>query len=150
MGVVLILVLIDQITKLSIEAWLKTLPSQVYVVIPDFFNFRLAYNTGGGWSLLADNTWLLFASSTLMIVALVWWYTKNTHWFTQAALLVLIAGAIGNWIDRALYLHVIDFLQFFPFGYAFPIFNFADMCITVGTAAFILDTFLEPRRTTHE
>lgn len=144
------LIAIDQISKLAIEAWLLGLPGNIQVVIPNFFNFRLAYNTGGGWSIFAENTWLLFAASTLMIVGLVWWYTKNEFWFTRLTLLILIAGAIGNWIDRALYLHVIDFLQFFPFGYPFPVFNFADMCISVGTAAFMVDTFIEPRRKSHD
>lgn len=148
--VIAALVLFDQVTKLTMESWLLTLPSNKFEVIPDFFNFRLAYNTGGGWSILNDNPMILLIASTAMIGGLIWWLSKNDHWFTRTTLIVLIAGALGNWIDRALYLHVIDFLQFFPFGYAFPIFNFADICITVGTAGFILDTFIEPRRKAHE
>ena len=147
---VFVLVFVDQISKLKIEDWLLAAPSYRVVVIPDFFNFRLAYNTGGGWSILDDAPWLLLLSSTVMIVGLSYYFTKVSRSWTKIAIVVIIGGALGNWIDRVAYQHVIDFLQFFPFGYAFPIFNFADICITLGTIALLADTLLEPKEVSHE
>ena len=69
------------------------------------------------------------------------------------ALACILAGAVGNVIDRVLYGYVVDFLQFhwswlepiFPGGY-FPAFNIADSAITVGAIALILDELLRVRR----
>lgn len=142
---IFILIAIDQVSKILIEDWLLPRQSNLFVVIPQFFNFRLAYNTGGGWSIFSEYPLVLFAASTLMIVGLLYYYSKATRLWTKIAIIVIVGGALGNWIDRVLYQHVIDFLQFYPLGYAFPIFNFADMCITLGTIGLLIDSIFEPK-----
>ena len=59
------------------------------------------------------------------------------------AVILLIAGAIGNFIDRMVYKEVIDFIDFIIFGYDFPIFNIADICLVIGMIMFGIDVLLE-------
>jgi signal peptidase II len=62
------------------------------------------------------------------------------------ALSLLLGGAVGNVIDRLLYSHVIDFLDFYYGTWHFPAFNVADSAITMGAALLILDELLRVRR----
>jgi signal peptidase II len=62
------------------------------------------------------------------------------------ALTLILGGAVGNVIDRVLYGHVVDFLDFHAGGWHFPAFNVADSAITVGAALLILDELLRVKR----
>jgi signal peptidase II len=78
---------------------------------------------------------------------MVWYFIKNNNTILRIALTFLISGAMGNFIDRLLRGFVIDFLDFFPFGYDFPIFNFADICVNIGVfvlAFYVLFIYKEP------
>ena len=61
----------------------------------------------------------------------------------SVAVILLISGAVGNFIDRLLFKEVVDFLDFYIFGYDFPIFNVADMCLVIGLAMFAYDILIE-------
>ena len=61
------------------------------------------------------------------------------HALSRVALALILGGALGNAIDRLLYGHVIDFLQFHWGGWAFPSFNVADSAITLGAVLLIVD-----------
>jgi signal peptidase II len=67
---------------------------------------------------------------------MIWYFIKNNNIVFRISMAFLISGAIGNFIDRLLRGFVVDFLDFFPFGFDFPIFNFADICVNIG--AFLL------------
>ena len=69
------------------------------------------------------------------------------HPLARLSLSLLMGGAVGNMIDRLFQGYVVDFLNFYPFGYDFPIFNTADICITVGVAlllVYIIFVYKEP------
>lgn len=142
---VLVLV-IDQLSKAHFEGALQMY--QQIVVIPDYFSWTLAYNTGAAFSFLADSSgwqrWLFALIAVVVSAVLVVWLKRlgrDDTWLAIALALVL-GGALGNLYDRIALGHVIDFiLVHWQNRYYFPAFNFADSAITVGAIMLALDMF---------
>jgi signal peptidase II len=141
-----VVIVLDQISKLYFENSLS-LYEQI-VIIPDYFSWTLAYNTGAAFSFLADaggwQRWF-FAAVALGVsgVLLVWMKGLKQHetWVAVALALVL-GGALGNLYDRVAYGHVIDFiLVHWQSRWYFPAFNLADSAITLGAIMLVLDMF---------
>ena len=141
-----VVIVLDQISKLYFENSLN-LYEQI-VIIPDYFSWTLAYNTGAAFSFLADaggwQRWF-FAVVALVVsgVLLVWMKGLKPHetWVAVALALVL-GGALGNLFDRVAYGHVIDFiLVHWQSRWYFPAFNLADSAITLGAIMLVLDMF---------
>ncbi|QDH63247.1 MULTISPECIES: signal peptidase II [Pseudomonas] len=142
---VLVLV-IDQVSKAHFEGSLEMF--QQIVVIPDYFSWTLAYNTGAAFSFLADGggwqRWLFALIAVVVSGVLVVWLKRlgrDDTWLAIALALVL-GGALGNLYDRIALGHVIDFiLVHWQNRHYFPAFNFADSAITVGAIMLALDMF---------
>lgn len=142
---VLVLV-IDHVSKAHFEGSLEMF--QQIVVIPDYFSWTLAYNTGAAFSFLADSSgwqrWLFALIAVVVSAVLVVWLKRlgrNDTWLAIALALVL-GGALGNLYDRIALGHVIDFiLVHWQNRWYFPAFNFADSAITVGAIMLALDMF---------
>ncbi|WP_046384739.1 signal peptidase II [Pseudomonas veronii] len=142
---VLVLV-IDQVSKAHFEGSLEMF--QQIVVIPDYFSWTLAYNTGAAFSFLADGggwqRWLFALIAVVVSAVLVVWLNRlgrDDTWLAIALALVL-GGALGNLYDRIALGHVIDFiLVHWQNRWYFPAFNFADSAITVGAIMLALDMF---------
>lgn len=142
---VLVLV-IDQVSKAHFEGSLQMF--QQIVVIPDYFSWTLAYNTGAAFSFLADGggwqRWLFALIAVVVSAVLVVWLKRlgrDDTWLAIALALVL-GGALGNLYDRIALGHVIDFiLVHWQSRWYFPAFNFADSAITVGAIMLALDMF---------
>lgn len=134
----MIVVIIDQISKYFIQ---NNIIWQNHIeIIPNFFYITYAKNTGMGFSLLSGHTMLLALVSLIVVLAICYYYIKCDRNDTLALItyMLLIAGAIGNLIDRLLLGYVRDFLDFYIFGYDFPIFNIADCAVTIGAILLIL------------
>ncbi|MFK0311814.1 signal peptidase II [Pseudomonas sp. NPDC090233] len=142
----LLVLVLDQATKLYFNNAL-TMYQQI-VVIPDYFSWTLAYNTGAAFSFLADGAgwqrWLFALIAVAVSAVLVVWLKRlgrNETWLAVALALVL-GGAIGNLYDRVVLGHVVDFiLVHWKNTHYFPAFNIADSAITVGAVMLALDMF---------
>ncbi|HEX8545255.1 peptidase A8 [Pseudomonas syringae] len=142
---VLVLV-IDQASKYYFENTLSLY--QQIIVIPDYFSWTLAYNTGAAFSFLADSSgwqrWLFALIAVVVSAVLVVWLKRlgrDETWLAVALALVL-GGALGNLYDRIALGHVIDFIfVHWRNEYRFPAFNVADSAITVGAIMLALDMF---------
>lgn len=117
------------------------------VEISGIFDLSMTWNRGVSFGMLQSDgvmRWVLFAATVAIAVGFTIWLTRTTRRLTAIALVLVIAGAVGNLIDRAQYGAVIDFLDFR--GLFFPwIFNVADASISIGAAMLLLDQFLAGR-----
>lgn len=130
-GVVL-LTIADQWTKMLAVAHLKDQPS--IVLLPGIFELQYLENTGAAFGILSNQQWFFYIVTVLLSGVLIWLYYKlpMTKYYrpVHTILIFMIAGAAGNFIDRILNQYVIDFLYFSLIN--FPIFNVADIYVTVG------------------
>jgi signal peptidase II len=142
-----LLVAADQITKYVAVQQLAL--NQIVAVTP-FFNLALVYNAGAAFSFLSDATgWQRGFFIGIALIASAWILYLLRRYPHQRlfalALSLVLAGAVGNVIDRVLHGAVVDFLDFHAFGYHWPAFNVADSAISCGAALLIWDA-LRPRQ----
>ena len=140
-----IILMLDQFIKILINKYL-TLGSGVKV-IPNFFSIIYLKNTGAAFSILKDSTILLVIISAIVVVLLDR-YIKHEKEFTkleEISLGLIMGGIFGNLIDRIIHHGVIDYFAFKIFTYDFPVFNLADMAITIGVGLLIVSSFIKKK-----
>ena len=141
-----VVAVLDQFTKQLILGHYR-LGDATYVT--SFFNVVRAHNTGAAFSFLAGaGGWQRWFFTVLALGVSGWIvFMLRSHAgqkLLSLALALIMGGALGNVIDRALYGHVIDFLDFHLAGWHWPAFNVADSGITVGAVLLVLDSFRKP------
>ncbi len=139
-----LVIIFDQITKYIADTRLDYYaPVKVFAGL----NMTLVYNKGAAFSFLSDaggwQRWFFMTLSIGISVALIYWLRqlKQEQVILRTALALILGGAIGNLIDRALFGYVIDFIDVYYSTYHWPAFNIADSAITVGAGLLILDMF---------
>ena len=135
---ILVLILLDRFTKYLIETHM--LLGQEIVLIPGFFSLTYVRNTGAGFSLLEGQRvfFIVITIAALALFGVLWYRCKEEDRWEKVSYVLILAGTIGNFIDRVATGSVVDFLDFLIFGYDFPVFNAADICLTVGAGLFLL------------
>jgi signal peptidase II len=155
LGLALLVIVLDQFTKTLILGNFQLGDTRN---ITSFFNLVRVHNTGAAFSFLAGASgwqrWFFIGLGTVATVFIVWMLMKHpTQKLFCFAITMIMGGAIGNVVDRALHGYVVDFLQFrfsilepvFHRGY-FPSFNLADSAITLGAILLIVDELRRVRR----
>lgn len=148
LGLAFIILIADQFTKVLIVGFYQLGDS---TLVTSFFNVVRVHNTGAAFSFLAGSSgwqrWFFTAIGVLAAAFILWLLKSHAGQKLFAfALACILGGAIGNVIDRILYGHVVDFLDFHWRQWHFPAFNVADSAITIGAACLILDELLRVRR----
>jgi signal peptidase II len=140
------LILFDQVTKWVIVRHVPLYSSRT--VIPGFFNITHIRNKGAifGFFSHAGSRFVfpaLIAASLVALALVVYYFAKTpaSEWGMKLALSLILAGALGNQIDRVGRGYVIDFLDLYVRNRHWPFFNVADSCITIG-AILLLIMFL--------
>ena len=142
------LVVVDQVVKYLV---MTNIPLGEHVpFLPYILDLTYVTNTGAAFSIFSAHTWVLALVSLVMsvILALALWKNFFHHPFGKLSLALLLAGAVGNLIDRAFRGFVVD--MFNVLFMHFAVFNVADICVVVGGIAagiyymFLMDK-LEPR-----
>lgn len=142
LGVSAILVLLDQ----ALKHWAITVLAQSgpQNVIPGFFSFTYVENRGAAFGLFQDRTMILAILTGIallvLFLALLLGYVRGSYLIWSLAL--VLAGGVGNLIDRVARGFVVDYFDFSAL-FGFPVFNFADCCVVVGTILIIGYLFWE-------
>lgn len=147
--VLVLLVAIDQVTKALVASYLSVGDIGFSFSIGSFDVFSITHvrNRGAAWSILEGKTYLLIAIAVIAIVIAFYFIFKGRIKSPVGiiSLIMIISGGIGNLIDRVRIKEVIDFIKLDFI--AFPIFNFADICVVIGAFVFCLWIILSDIKT---
>ncbi|MGE4221427.1 MAG: signal peptidase II [Alphaproteobacteria bacterium] len=148
LAIAALVAVLDQLTKQMMMGWLGD-PFQV-VEVTGFFNLVTVWNRGvsfGMFNAAGDvGPWILSLVAIAVSIALGVWLRRAESRLLAVALGLVIGGALGNVVDRAIYGAVYDFLDLHAFGYHWPAFNLADSAITAGVIGILLDGLFERRK----
>lgn len=144
---VLLFVVIDQIVKLVITNKLPLYDS--ITIIPSFFSLTYVQNIGAAFSILSGRQTFFIVLSIGAIFGIIYYlYKQKTSKGTFISLNLILAGIIGNFIDRIRLGYVIDYMDFQFGSYHFAVFNFADMCIVIGALLLLYYVWKEEKNET--
>ena len=143
LALALLVLVLDQATKWIV---LRELDPYTPVAVTPFFNLVLVWNRGVSFGMFAEagdhGPWLLTALAAAIGAFLLVWLYRETRPVPRLALWLVLAGAVGNSIDRLRLGAVVDFLDFHAFGYHWPAFNVADSAICIGAGLILLDSLV--------
>ena len=127
---IVIIFILDQIIKSLIDNALTL--KQSITILPNILYFTKAYNTGASFSILQGQQWFFIIFAIVVIITIIYYYKKipiNQRLFIA----FILAGSLGNLVDRIHYGYVIDFIDF----KIWPVFNIADTAVCIGAAGLI-------------
>ena len=135
------LVGIDQLIKLWASNVLQ--PVGAMPLIPHVVELRFVLNQGMAFSLLSGRQLFLIVATSAALILVAYWllFRSRNDRLQQAALILVLGGGIGNLIDRVLNGEVVDYINLLFMRFA--VFNFADICVCVGVALWVLVIFLD-------
>ena len=142
-----LLIGLDQATK-----WLavSSLPYQQQVgFIPGFWNWHLTHNTGAAFSFLANaggwqhGFFIALATLISVVLSVALRRVAREDWRNAFPFALIIAGALGNLVDRLRFGYVVDFVEWYAGDFYWPVFNLADSCIVVGAVLMVLYSVLQ-------
>ncbi|TMO64546.1 signal peptidase II [Pseudoalteromonas aurantia] len=140
----LLLFAVDYVTKAAVMDSMKLYES---IELLPFFNFTYMHNYGAAFSFLSEaggwQRWFLSSIAVAISALLLYWLRKlpANNWVLCGAYSLVLAGAIGNLVDRLVHGYVIDFLHFYYQNWHYPAFNIADMAIVGGAGLLLFDAF---------
>ena len=136
LGFIALLISADQFIKHLVSVYLK--PIGHVTIIDGFFQLDYLENTGAAFGILKDHRWIFILLTIIYCIAMLVILFKYNHKLdrlSNVVLVLLMAGGVGNLIDRIARGYVIDYLNFPFFGY---VFNLADCCVVIGTFLLLL------------
>ncbi|MGJ8569548.1 MAG: signal peptidase II [Hoeflea sp.] len=132
-------VAVDQVIKWLVETRLPF--HELVPVIPMFALYR-TWNEGIAFSLLGglpDTALLALTGLVIIFVLYLWWRTPSGRSIAHLGYALIIGGALGNLVDRAIHGHVVDYILFHTESWSFAVFNLADAFISIGAGLIVLD-----------
>ena len=134
--------IVDQFLKIVLSS--KLVLGQSFVLIKNLLYLNLVHNTGAAFSLFQGGRVFLIVVA-IFAIAIICFVAYNEEVLTDRNIFVyslLVGGILGNMVDRIIYGYVIDYLSINIGKFGFPVFNFADICITLSIVILLVSTFV--------
>lgn len=136
--VAILIVILDQLSKWWIVQEMAI--GERIPIIENFLYITSHRNQGAAWGILQGQMTFFYIVTIIVVIFVVYHiqkYGKENPFFGYT-MAIILGGAIGNFIDRLFRKEVVDFIDVYPFGYNFPIFNVADSALTIGVLLMII------------
>ncbi len=144
--IALFVILVDQITKWLIVSKMQF--GESITIIENVLYITSHRNRGAAWGILQGQMWLFYVITIIVICAIVYYIQKaKGKSLLGVSLGLMLGGAIGNFIDRAVRKEVVDFIHTYIFGYNFPVFNIADSSLVIGVILLMIVMLRDERET---
>lgn len=147
-GLAVFVILLDQLTKWLIVKNME-LGERISVLDP-WFGLLSHRNRGAAWGMLEGQMWLFSVVTIIVIGGIIYYFHKEAKGkpLFQVSLMILLGGAVGNFIDRLFRGEVVDFVDVLipVMNYHFPIFNIADAALTIAVVMLIIVIFMEEQQ----
>lgn len=147
-GLAVFVILLDQLTKWLIVKNME-LGERISVLDP-WLGLLSHRNRGAAWGMLEGQMWLFSVVTIIVIGGIVYYFHKEAKGkpLFQVSLMILLGGAVGNFIDRLFRGEVVDFVDVLipVMNYHFPIFNIADAALTIAVVMLIIVIFMEEQQ----
>ncbi len=147
LAIVAVTIIVDQLTKFLVVKYMTL--GQSISVIDNFLYITSHRNEGAAWGILQGKMIFFYVVTLVVIGLVILWIRKldiKKEKLLVIALSFILGGALGNFIDRVMYQHVVDFINTYIFGYDFPIFNIADSALCIGVFLMAVDAILDIKR----
>lgn len=134
LGLIALLILVDQIVKI----WTKNNVLNAFYIPWTKHLISITYlkNSGAAWSLFSGDRNILIFIGFLAVCFLVWFFLNKFNAIYNMGFVFILSGSIGNLLDRVLYGYVVDMFRFNFIN--FPIFNMADIYLTIGVICLVI------------
>lgn len=138
------------IVAMALDQWIKYLvetglPFQERIDLLPFLALFRTYNTGIAFSMLSSFGDIGLIVISLVVSAFIVYLAFRSgpeQLLARLGFALILGGAMGNVIDRAIYGHVVDYILFHTPGWSFAVFNLADVFISVGAVLVVLEEFM--------
>ncbi len=120
----------------------------MFLEVTPFFNLVEVWNHGISFGMakgLPYGQWVLSVISLIITAVMLYFLQKAEDKFSIAAFSLVVAGALGNVLDRIIFGAVADYLDFHAFGYHWPAFNFTDVAIVSGVSLLLFANLVQPQ-----
>lgn len=147
-AIAIVVILLDQVTK-----WLVVKNMQLgeeIIIIEPYLSFLSHRNRGAAWGMLEGQMWLFYIVTVVVAAGIIYYFHKEAqgHRLFGISLMLLLGGAIGNFIDRLVSGEVVDFISVLipVINYDFPIFNIADAALSIGVVTLIIHIIMDEKK----
>ncbi len=124
--------ILDQLTKIAVQQWMTL--HQSYPLLGEVVQLTYIRNPGAAFGISFGGRWLYLVLSIIACAVMIYYLARlpSSERWGRYAMLIVLGGALGNLIDRALYGEVTDFIDIGAGAYRWPVFNVADSAVTIG------------------
>ncbi len=147
-GLAALVILLDQISKWFVVKNMQ-LGEEITIIEP-YLSFLSHRNRGAAWGMLEGQMWLFYIVTAVVAAGIIYYFHKEAkgHKLFSVSLMLLLGGAIGNFIDRLVSGEVVDFISVLipVINYDFPIFNIADAALSIGVVTLIIHIIIDEKK----